>query len=121
MNFDVYDLSAKVLMGEELSDEEKKMLRDYDTKYKLVRYIVMEKRRYDGVDMVDFQFTPGDGFLDMSALDVANSIIKSFSALSEPLDFGDGSMVRDSEGKPIKGVYGNPPHTGRAKKSITES
>ena len=75
------------MIGEELSSEEKKLLRDYDAKYKLVRYLVIEKQKYDGVDMVDFQFTPGNEFLSMPIIDLVNSILTSFKGAKELLDF----------------------------------
>lgn len=120
MNLDIYELSAKALIGEELTDDEKKKLRDYNTKYALVRHLVMEHRKIDGYELVDFQFTPGDAFLQTSALEVANKIIESFSLPVTPLDFGDGTFVFDDEGKPIPGVYGNPPHTGKAKRTLND-
>lgn len=121
MKFDIYELSAKALVGEELTDDEKKLLREYDAKYKIVRHIVMEKRKHEGFDLVDFQFTPGDGFMDAPILDLANGIIKSFSLPTKPLDFGDGTFVFDDEGRPIpKGIYGKPPHTGRQKKTLMD-
>lgn len=122
MNLDIYELSAKALVGEELTSDEKKLLHDYDTKYKIVRHIVMEKRKHEGFNLVDFQFTPGDGFMDMPILDIANGIIKSFSAPSKLSDFGDGTFMFNDEGRPIpqRGVYGNPPHTGKEKKSLAD-
>lgn len=119
MNFDIYELSAKALVGEELTNDEKKLLRDYDAKYKIVRHIVMEKRKHQGFDLVDFQFTPGTGFMDLPILDLANGIIESFSLPAEPLDFGDLTIQFDDDGKPIQQRgFGNPPHTGREKKSL---
>lgn len=122
MNFDIYELSLKSLIGKELTADEKKLLREYDAKYKIVRYIVMEKRKHKGFNLVDFQFTPGDGFMDMPILDIANGIIESFSLPSKPLNFGDGTFVFDDEGNPIpqRGVYGNPPHTGLPKRSLID-
>jgi hypothetical protein len=120
MNTDIYILSAKAMIGEDLTDDEKKTLHDYNTKYKLVRYLVMEHRKLQGFELVDFQFTPGDTFLKTSALDVANAIIESLSAPSTPLDFGDGTFKFDDDGNPIpqRGVFGNPPHTGKTKRAL---
>lgn len=114
---DVYELSIKALVGEELSLEEKKLLQDYDAKYKLVRYLVLEKQKHDGVDMVDFQFTPGNEFLSMPIVDLVNSILATFKMPTKPLNFGDFSW-KDAEDLP--GRYGNPPHTGMAKKSLLD-
>ncbi len=120
MNLDIYELSAKALIGEELTGDEKKTLHDYNTKYKLVRYLVMNHRKIQCFELVDFQFTPGDEFMKTSALDVANAIVESFSALSKPLDFGDGTFVFDDDGNPVpqRSIFGNPPHTGKVKRVL---
>ena len=119
MNLDIYELSAKAMVGESLTDEEKKTLAEYNAKYKIVRHIVMEKRKHQGFDLVDFQFTPGDEFMKTPIIDVVNSIIESFSAPTQPLDFGDGTFIFDDDGIPIpRGVYGNPPHTGKVKRVL---
>lgn len=118
---DIYELSAKAIVGESLTDEEKKTLAEYNAKYKIVRHIVMEKRKHQGFDLVDFQFTPGDDFMKTPIIDVVNSIIESFSALTQPLDFGDGAFIFNDDGVPIKrGIYGNPPVTGRQKTNLGE-
>ena len=106
MNTDIYVLSAKAIICEDLTDDEKKTLHDYNTKYKLVRYLVMEHRKLQGFELTNFQFTPGDTFLKTSALDVANAIIESFSLLGTPIVFGD-SQWKD-----------NPPHTGKVKQVL---
>ena len=108
MKLDIYELSAKALVGEELTADEKKILHAYNTKYALVRYLIMEHRKLEGFDMIDFQFTPGDDFEKMSAIAVANAILESFSLPSEPLVFGDGSWI----------LSGRAPVTGMEKKSL---
>ena len=121
MNTGIYELSAKALIGEDLTDDEKKTISEYNTKYKLVRYLVMEHRKMQGFKLVDFQFTPGDEFLKISALDFANSIVESFSLLATPIEFNDRhdrKVAMDKDGKPIRGVFGNPPHTGKVKRVL---
>jgi len=118
VNTDIYVLSAKAMIGEDLTDDEKKTLSEYNAKYKLVRYLVMEHRKMQGFELVDFHFTPGDEFLKTSALDVANSIVESFSLLGTPIEFNDSNAVMDEDGKPIRGVFGNPPHTGKVKRVL---
>jgi hypothetical protein len=108
MNFDVYALSAKALVGEQLSDEEKSKLQNYNTKYALVRYLVAEKQRHSGVNLADFHFTPGTGFLETPALDVANEIIKSFSLPATPIRFDDLKWED------------NPPHSGKVKRTLVD-
>jgi hypothetical protein len=131
MNLDIYNLSAKALVGEELTDEEKSTLSEYNARYKLVRWLVMEKlnshekekgSKYEGYSTKDFQFTPGDRFLETPVIDIVNGVIESFSLPSEPLVFGDGTFVFDDDGNPIpqRGVYGNPPVTGKPKTRLGE-
>jgi hypothetical protein len=113
MLLDIYELSAKSLVGEELTTEQKKLLHDYDTKYRLVCYLVMEKQRLEGINLLNFQFTPGDSFMKTSALDVANAIIKSFSLPSKSVSFGDSNAPHRATGESIPtNEYEKPPRTG---------
>jgi hypothetical protein len=104
VNTDIYVLSVKAMIGEDLTDDEKKTLSEYNTKYALVRYLVMEHRKLQGVELINFQFTPGDDFMKTSALDVANSIIEIFSAELVPFIFNDRKH--------------NPPHSGKVKSAF---
>ena len=118
----ILELSLKQFVAEEeLTEEEKKKLREYDIKYKLVRFLVMEKRNQVNGDkkLKDFQFTPGDKFLETPTIDIVNSIIESFSLPARPLDFGDGTFEFDENGIPLRKRFAdNPPRTGIQKKSI---
>jgi glutamate/tyrosine decarboxylase-like PLP-dependent enzyme len=97
-----FELTGKLLMGEELTDEEKRHLNEYNARYKLVRWLVMDKLATDkNKTTVDFQFTPGEGFLDVPVIDMVNDLLAMFNAPAEPLVFGDASWVDDK--------YGNPP------------
>lgn len=113
MKLDIYELSAKALVGEELTADEKKTLQDYNTKYTLVRYLVMEKRKSEGFDLRDFQFTPGDEFQNTPTIDIVNSIIKSFSFDAKEIVFGDSHLAQT-------GKFGNPPVTGKPKTRLGE-
>ena len=119
MNFDIYDLSAKAIIGEELTDEEKSILSEYNAKYKIVRHLVMEKQKHQGVKLVNFQFTPGDEFLKTPTIDIVNSIIESLSFITKQHDFGDGTFILDDDGVPIPRVkHHNPPVTGKSKTNL---
>jgi len=121
MDNHTFEIATKSMLGLSVTEEEKRHLMEYDAKYKIVRHIVMEKRKHEGFDLVDFQFTPGDGFMDAPILDLANGIIESFSSPAEALDFGDLTIQFDDDGNPIQQRgFGNPPHTGRQKKSLTD-
>lgn len=53
-----FELTGKVLKGEELTEDEKKYLVDRNRKYELVRYLVLEHSQYKkGIKMTNFQFT----------------------------------------------------------------
>lgn len=108
MNLDIYELSAKALVGEQLSYEEKNKLQNYNTKYALVRYLVAEKQRHLGVNLSNFHFTPGTGFLETPALDVANEIINSFLLPATLLIFNDSNREN------------NPPHSGKVKRTLVD-
>ena len=105
-----FELTTKALVGEELTDEEKKYLRERDAKYKLVRYVYMEKvnSKKDGPQIVNFQFTPGDSFDDTPIFDIVDRLLKANEELknAKPITFGDSNK------------YGSPPHTGMAKRTL---
>jgi hypothetical protein len=120
MNTDIYELAAKSLLGGELSDEEKTRLQKRNAKYELVRFLYMEKMKGSG--LLNFQFSPGEGFEEAPTIDIVNSLLSVNEQMKDAisLDFGDGTFVFDDDGKPIplRGVYGNPPHTGKTKSRL---
>lgn len=109
-----FELTTKALVGEELSDEEKKYLRERNARYELVRYIYTEKInsgegfRGEGHKLINFQFTPGESFDKTPIFDIVDSLLKVNKELknAEPMTFGDSNK------------YGNPPHTGMAKRTL---
>lgn len=109
MKNDAYLLFAKAIAGEDLSDDENKYLREYNIRYTLVRFLVMEKLNVNKPTTKDFQFTPGDEFMTMPIIDIVNSLVEIYDNLkyAEPLDFGDSSFV-----------ISNPPVTGRTKTTL---
>jgi hypothetical protein len=88
------ELTLKALTGKKLTDEESKRFRDRNAKYEIIRFLVMEKQRADGVDLKDFHFTPGDNFEETPTIDVVNEIIESFSAPWKPMNFGDKRLKK---------------------------
>jgi hypothetical protein len=105
-----FDLTLKALSGEELTDDEKKYVRERNAKYELVRYIYVEKMKHDKSKLVDFHFTPGEGFMDTPIIDIVNGLLDMNEAMKngdyEVLDFGDASWEH------------NPPNTGRTKTTL---
>lgn len=107
-----FELTLRSLSGEELTDDEKKYVRDRNAKYELVRYVYMEKMKHDGHELQNFQFSPGDGFMETPIIDIVNGLLKMYEAIKkgdyEILDFGDSSLIN------------NPPVTGRPKTKLGE-
>ena len=107
-----FELTMKSISGEELTDDEKKYVRERNAKYELIRHVYIEKMRHDGHDLQNFHFTPGDGFMETPIFDIVNSLLKINESIKngdyEVLDFGDSSWVN------------NPPHTGREKTKLGE-
>jgi hypothetical protein len=107
-----YELTMKMFSGEQLTDDESKYLHNRNAKYELVRYVYMEKMRHDGVDLLNFQFSPGDSFMDTPIIDIVNGLLEVNEAIKngdyEVLEFGDGTELRKS----------NPPHTGKEKTTL---
>lgn len=89
-----FELTMRSLSGEELTDDEKKYVRDRNAKYELVRYVYMEKMKHDGFELQGFQFSPGDDFMETPVFDMVNSLLKVNEAIKngdyEALDFGKG-------------------------------
>lgn len=104
-----YELTMKSLTGD-LTVDEAQYLKKRNAKYELVRYVYMEKMKHDGSGLTDFQFTPGDNFVDTPIIDIVNSLLKINENIKDgkvtPLDFGDLDW-RD-----------NPPHSGKEKTTL---
>lgn len=119
MDMKAFEITTKMMVGEDVTEDEKSYARNYNAKYSIVRHLVMEKLATDkSKETKNFHFTPGDEFMTTPTIDVINSIIKMFSELhnATPLDFGDGSpLVRSDKNK-----YGNPPNTGMSKTKLGE-
>ena len=100
-------------VDEEVSDEDRKSLKEYDIKYALVRFLYIEKSKADGKNLVNFHFTPGDSFMDTPIFDVVDSLlefsrkIESGEIESKPLSFDDLRLRKS-----------NPPDTGKTKTKL---
>lgn len=103
-----FELTMRSLSGEELTDDEKKYVHERNAKYELVRYLYTEKVRHDGVDLLNFQFSPGDSFMDTPIIDIVNGLLEVNEAIKngdyDVVDFGDSSLVKS-----------NPPDTDKEK------
>lgn len=105
------ELTLRSVIGEQLTDDEKRYVHERTAKYELVRYLYTEKMRHDGVDLKNFHFTPGDGFMDVPIYNIVNGLLEVNKAIKngdyEVLDFGDSSLVKS-----------NPPYTGKEKTDL---
>ena len=105
-----YELTFKSLTGEQLTDDEKKYLRERNAKYEIVRYIYMEKMKHEGSGITQFHFTPGESFVDTPIIDIVNGLLKVNESIKngdyEVLDFGDLRWKH------------NPPHSGKEKVTL---
>lgn len=107
MDMKAFEITTKIMVGEDVTDEEKSYARNYNAKYSIVRHLVMEKLGTDkSKELKNFHFTPGEDFMTTPTIDVINSIVKMFSELKNatPMTFGDSSWVdRDKCHKPLTG------------------
>ena len=91
-----YELTMKSVSGEELTDDEKKYLRERNAKYELVRYVYMEKMKHDGSGVTQFHFTPGESFMETPIVDIVNGLLKVNESIKngdyEVVDFGDSNL-----------------------------
>ena len=105
-----FELTLRSLSGEELTDDEKRYVRERSAKYELIRHVYIEKMRHDGLDLKNFHFTPGESFMETPIFDIVSGLLKMNEAIKngdyEVLDFGDSSWKH------------NPPNTGRTKTTL---
>jgi hypothetical protein len=104
MNTEILDISMRMVIGEEVTEDEAQQVKEYDLKYALVRYIYMEKKKHDTPEnspvLTQFHFTPGEGFMEAPIYDIVHGLIQ--------IDL----TAR-------KGNYKhNPPVTGREKREL---
>lgn len=105
MDMKAFEITTKIMVGEDVTEEEKSYARNYNAKYSIVRHLVMEKLATDKTkETKDFHFTPGEDFMKTPTVDVVNSILKVFSGFPEKFDTS----------KP----FGDPPHTGKPKRNL---
>lgn len=105
------ELFMKSLSDEGLTEDEAKYMRERNIKYEMVRYVYMEKMKHEGSEMIGFQFSPGDNFMETPIIDIVNGLLKVMQEIKDgnvkPLNFGDLSLVKH-----------NPPHSGREKTTL---
>lgn len=106
--YDFTELTLRSVIGEQLTDDEKRYVHERNAKYELVRYLYTEKMKHDGLELQNFQFSPGDSFMETPIIDVVNGLLKVLENIKngdyDVVDFGDSSLVKS-----------NPPHTGKEK------
>lgn len=94
-----FDIGMKILLGEEVTDEERNRWNNRNLKYEIVRYVYLEKMQHDKTGLVDFHFTPDETFDDTPIIDLVNRLIKldedirNGTVKVETLDFGDSKWV----------------------------
>jgi hypothetical protein len=88
-----FELTMKSISGEELTDDEKKYMRERNAKYELVRYVYMEKMKHEGSSVTQFHFTPGDNFMETPIFDIVSGLLKVVQGIKdgniESCDFRD--------------------------------
>lgn len=92
-----FEIGTKILLGEDVTDDERKYWHNRNAKYEIVRYIYVEKMNHEKAGLVDFHFTPGESFDDMPIIDIVNGLLKMNEAIKngdyEVLSFGDSHWV----------------------------
>jgi hypothetical protein len=70
----------------------------------------MEKMKHEGSGLTNFQFSPGESFIDTPIIDIVNELLKMNESIKngnyEVVDFGDSNRKH------------NPPHTGKTKRTL---
>ena len=104
------ELTMKSLSGEEPTDDESKYLRARNAKYEFVRYVYMEKMKHDGSGLTNFQFTPGESFMDTPIIDIVNDLLK----INEAIKNGDSKVYNFGDLR----WKDNSPHSGQEKTTL---
>jgi hypothetical protein len=76
-----FEITTDLLMGKDVSDEDKLWLQKRNAKYEIVRVLYMEKMKADGMELKNFQFTPGDTFAETPTIDILNDLLKFSEAI----------------------------------------
>ena len=104
-----FELAIKALTSEGLTDSENNYMHVIG-KYEIVRYVYMEKMKHEGSGLTNFQFSPGDNFMETPIIDIVNGLLKVYEEIKngdyEVLDFDDESWID------------NPPHSGKEKTTL---
>jgi len=69
-------MNAEAGIGPELTDDEKKEIREREFKYQLIRVLYFEKMKSLGVDLKDFHFTPGEKWMETPVYDIVHSLVE---------------------------------------------
>jgi hypothetical protein len=85
-----FEITTDLLMGKEVSDEDKLWLQKRNAKYEIVRILYMEKMNADGMQLTNFQFTPGDKFAETPTIDILNDLLK----LNEAIKRGEFTKMK---------------------------
>ena len=79
MDMKALEITAKLMAGEDVTEDEKSYLRNYNAQYSIVRHLVMEKFAGDKSTVLkNFHFTPGEDFMTIPTVDVVNSVSLEF-------------------------------------------
>lgn len=85
-----FDITTRLLMKEEVSEEEKLYLKNRNAKYELVRYLIKDYYKHNSeAELKDFHFSPGEEFDNTSALEIASAIVNVDLSNAKPLVFND--------------------------------
>jgi hypothetical protein len=76
-----FEITTDLLMGKDVSDEDKLWLQKRNAKYEIVRVLYMEKMKADGMELKNFQFTPSDKFAETPTIDILNDLLKFSEAI----------------------------------------
>lgn len=72
MTHDIMGLHFRYVADEPLTDEELKYIADYGERYKIVKYLIEDKV----AGLKQFEFTPGERFMDIPVIDMVNEILE---------------------------------------------
>ncbi len=87
METDIFELSLKMVLGENITDEQRLRVQKRNAKYELVRFLVLEKL---GTAVKNFHFDTGSAFETTSTIDIVNQLLESHNVIL-PTTFNDSN------------------------------
>lgn len=85
--FEDLEIHAKLMLGKEITDEEKAQVLDSQLRMELIKFLVIEKLNHDFPDQktTHFNFTPGPEWKNFPIVDMVNTLVEASQSKATPM------------------------------------